>query len=113
MGKYLMIWIVVVITLVTSGCAASTSNHDDWLGRDKLYHFMATTAIGAGSSAVARDNGASKAEAVIVGISIAIGVGAAKESYDKWVRRTFWSWKDMFWDVVGGTIGSLIASRYR
>ena len=103
----------ITIVLVLSGCAASTTNHDHWFGEDKLYHFAAAASIGAGSSAVARDRGASRSEASIVGVSIAITAGVAKELYDEYVKRTYWSWKDMFWDAVGGIVGGLGGARAR
>jgi putative lipoprotein len=95
--------------LLLSGCTTPPVNSDAWLGKDKLYHFVATTAIGAGACLAAQDNGASTAKAPIIGISVAIGVGAAKEGYDQWVRHTYWSWKDLVWDVIGGVCGSFAA----
>lgn len=107
-------WMVVVsIISLGGGCAAPARNQDNWFGPDKLYHFAAATAFGAGSQVVASNNGASESNAAIIGVSVAIGVGAAKELYDQELKRTGWSWKDLVWDVAGGIVGSLTAKEFR
>ncbi len=113
-GKFLCIWVIIVgTTYVVSGCTASTANHDAWFGEDKFLHFSAAAVIGAGSGVVARNIGTSRSEASVLGVSVAIGAGAIKELYDKWINQRYWSWKDIFWDTVGGIAGSLVGARCR
>ena len=76
-----------------------------------MYHFTAAGVIGACTTAAAVNNGASDSDAPVIGISVAIGVGAGKEFYDLTVKETYWSWKDMLWNLIGGTAGSYIVSQ--
>jgi putative lipoprotein len=80
--------------------------HDAWFGEDKAYHFFASSVIGAAATKVALNNQAAPCDAVIIGISSSFVIGAGKEWYDLKVRKTFFSWKDMAWDIAGGTLGS-------
>ena len=102
----------VFLTLVVSGCA-TFNNHsgDNWFGPDKLYHFTAAGVIGAGTTAVAKNNGASECDAPVIGVSAAVGFGAGKEYYDLAVKETYWSWKDMFWNLIGCSVGSYAVSK--
>ncbi|MDP2984721.1 MAG: hypothetical protein Q8O92_15490 [Candidatus Latescibacter sp.] len=101
----------VIILFLSSGCAPIFVKNDPWLGRDKLYHFVCTGAIGAGTTFAARSNGEPRSTAPVYGISAALTVGAGKEWYDLKIKNTFWSWKDFTWDIIGGTAGSYAAAR--
>ncbi|MFC1508708.1 YfiM family protein [Candidatus Omnitrophota bacterium] len=95
------------ILLIISSCSSYKSHHGDkWFGRDKLYHFTASGIIGAGSAAVADNNGMSEDDSVVIGVTVTIGVGATKEFYDAAFKKTYWSWKDLVWDMLGGALGS-------
>ena len=100
----------VVLVFAVSGCS-SYSYNDHLFGPDKVYHFTAAGVIGACTTAAAVSNGASDSDAPVIGISVAIGVGAGKEFYDLTVKETYWSWKDMLWNLIGGTAGSYIVSQ--
>lgn len=102
-------WLLVL--LMFSGCATVKENNDNWLGRDKLYHFATAGVVGAGVSYVSRENGIAACSAPLIGISITLGLGAGKELYDKYGKKSFWSWQDMFWNFLGGTVGSMIVSK--
>lgn len=101
----------LVLSLLVSGCATVNSREDHWFGRDKLYHFSAAAAIGAGISAMTEDRGKSACTAPVLGITAALAAGTGKELYDRNIKKTYWSWKDMFWNLLGGTVGSLAVSR--
>jgi putative lipoprotein len=104
--------IVPVILCIFSGCASvhSKQNRDDWFGRDKAEHFVISAAIGAVSGTKLKNNGSSKCGAAAGGITISLVAGSGKEYYDKYIRKKYWSWKDMFWNFIGGTAGSLAAT---
>ena len=53
-----------------------------------------------------RDHGLSKTAAPVFGFAMALGAGAGKEWYDQNVKKTYWSWKDFAWDLVGGAGGA-------
>ena len=92
-----------------SGC--SSYRYDDrFFGPDKLYHFTASGVIGAGTTLASSKNGASNKDAPLIGISVAMSFGAGKECYDANIKGTYWSWKDMFWDLAGGAAGSYLVA---
>ncbi len=105
--------LLIVILPFFTGCATVNWSNDAWFGTDKLYHFTASGIIGAGSTAVAHSNGASDYNAPVIGVSVTIGIGAGKEFYDLTIKETYWSWKDMFWDLIGGSVGSYAVSKYK
>ncbi|MFC1489744.1 hypothetical protein ACFL6K_00895 [Candidatus Latescibacterota bacterium] len=98
------------ILLSISGCSSYGYNDSFW-GRDKLYHFTASGVIGAGTTLAASRNGQSYQNAPLIGITVAMSVGASKEYYDQNIKGTFWSWNDMFWDLAGGTAGSYLVNK--
>lgn len=94
----------LVISL--SACATTHHPNDNWFGDDKMRHFLVSSVIGAAFTKMAANNGERGCHSVFIGISASIAIGAGKEWYDKNIRKTYFSWKDMFWDVTGGTLGS-------
>lgn len=92
-----------------SACATATAHHphDNWFGEDKMRHFLVSSAIGAVFTKIAANNGTAPCKSVFIGISASMAIGSGKEWYDKNIRKTYFSWKDMVWDIAGGTLGSL------
>jgi putative lipoprotein len=98
----------LLIAFLSAGCTTSTATRDAWFGYDKALHFGVAAGFSAGASMIAKQQyQASDSEAYAVGISVALSAGAAKEWYDVQVKQSFWSWKDFFWDMLGGLVGSL------
>ena len=98
----------ILFSLFVSGCAVNSWNTDPWFSSDKLYHFTVAGGISAGVTLAAEKNGVHESSAPIVGISTAISLGATKEYYDSEGTGTFWSWKDMVWNMLGATAGSYL-----
>lgn len=101
---------LVLVLLLPAGCATLGRPDDPWFGRDKAKHFVAGVLMGAGGTAVALNNGADDSGAVLVGVGFAMAVGAGKEWVDRDVRKTFWSWKDLAWDLAGAAAGAFAAA---
>ncbi len=108
MSRTLVIPVFVLIVLSFSGCSSFFRSDDPWFGKDKAYHFVAGGVIGAGTTLALRNNGMRDDRAPIMGISASIAIGGGKEWYDANRKGTYWSWKDMVWDIAGGTAGSYI-----
>lgn len=100
--------IIAVLLLSTSGCSTLFRADDPWFGKDKAYHFVAGGFIGAGTTLVVKNNGMHLDTAPCIGISASVAIGGGKEWYDANVKRTYWSWKDMTWDLIGGAAGSYL-----
>lgn len=96
--------LVAAVLLLQAGCAGFRTCGDPWLGPDKAKHFAAGFVLGAGGSLAARDLGPE--EAAATGWTTAMAAGFGKEAYDLRVKGTCWSWRDVFWDFLGASLGA-------
>ena len=108
--QYILLLCLAVMFLC-SGCATLYWGDDSWTGKDKAYHFVAGGIIGAGTTLALKRNGIDATAAPIIGISTSFAIGGGKEWYDANVKGSFWSWKDMAWDVIGGAAGSYLVMK--
>jgi len=83
---------------------------DRWFAGDKYAHFLVSAAISSAVTQGAIENGQNKCDAARVGFTVTLTIGAGKELYDKYKKKTFYSYKDMTWDLLGSAVGSLGAS---
>jgi putative lipoprotein len=100
------ILVTSIISLCLTGCATVNHPDDHWFARDKAYHFAVASAISAGATLAAGDSDA----APVIGVGVAMAFGAGKETYDRDVKKTYWSWKDLAWDLAGAAAGALAAT---
>ena len=85
-----------------------TPARDDWLGRDKALHYSVSVGLaGAGYVGGAFLFDAPEAR-LLTGAGVALGAGVAKELYDAG-RGSFFSWKDLTWDVLGTATGLAVS----
>lgn len=106
---------LVLLTLLLGtlfGCATQNESHrkDDWFSDDKYKHFLLSTVISAGIANAAKDESRDNCEAALIGFSVTLALGAAKESYDKRKKKTLYSERDMVWNAAGSLTGSLLGS---
>lgn len=94
-----------------NGCASSVGHDDPWFGSDKYKHAAISAGIAAGATIAAKHAEISESSAPVIGFSTSFAVGLGKEAYDLRIRKTFWSWKDLCWDIFGGVLGSVAASQ--
>ena len=99
---------LAAVWALTTGCAGFRPCPDGWWGADKAQHFAAAALIGAGGTALAPSRLEAE-EAAAVGWSAAMLAGAGKEGWDANVRKTCWSWQDLFWDFLGASVGASAA----
>lgn len=102
---------IVVIALL-SACSPIPAKDDPWTSPDKFQHGAISAVIGVAATSAARAD-MNDCDAFRTGMSVTVGIGAAKEWIDQDIRHKGWSWRDLAWDVAGGTIGSLLASQCR
>lgn len=77
---------------------------DDWFGQDKALHYGVSVGLaGAGYAGGALLFEAPEAR-WLSGAGVALGAGVAKELYDAG-RGSFFSFKDLTWDVLGTATG--------
>ena len=99
---------LVVGVVLMSGCADFHACRDAWWGTDKAKHFAAAAMIGAGGAALVSPH-CDVEQACAVGFSAAMLAGTGKEWSDLNVRHTCWSWRDLFWDSLGASVGASTA----
>ncbi|MCI0504936.1 MAG: DUF2279 domain-containing protein [Gammaproteobacteria bacterium] len=103
---------LVLLLAILHGCAAQQKNNaaDDWFAKDKYAHFLLTTAVSAAIAKAAKDDGRENCDAALIGFSVTLTLGAAKESYDKRKKGTLYSYPDMVWNAAGSAAGGLLGS---
>ncbi len=113
LNSRLLVTLLLALTLsIPSGCATQQKNNidDAWFAKDKYTHFLLSTAISAAIANAAKNNGNENCDAALIGFSVTLTLGAAKETYDKRKKGTFYSYRDMVWDAAGSATGSLLGS---
>ena len=91
--------------LVLAGCATVPAEQDPWFGADKFQHFGISAALAGAATVVGENHGLEHGQAFAPAIGLTLAVGMGKETYDAQVKKTFWSWRDLTWDLLGGLAG--------
>jgi uncharacterized protein YfiM (DUF2279 family) len=96
--------------LMASGPAVAGDPVDSWTGQDKMMHFGMSAPLGILGVGVADRLGFSgKVERVVVGATIGMMPGLAKEWADRYNPRATASAKDMVFNMLGAALGASIA----
>ena len=101
-------WMIVWIAASSWGCASFRHAGDPWWGDDKLTHFVVCGLAGAAAAGSAQHADRADGPAFLIGIGVSAGLGAGKETYDDRIKGTYFSGKDLVWDLLGGFAGSLV-----
>ena len=105
-----------VLTLLTlalallCSCSPLPPKDDPWTSPDKYKHAAASAVIGAVAVRAARERDLGRCDAFRIGTAVSIGIGAGKEFLDQEFRNKGWSWRDLAWDTLGGTLGAWFTS---
>jgi putative lipoprotein len=96
---------VALISLGLISCALQPPSKGIEWREDKIKHFTVTTLISAGAAREQRQEyrDCRAAGRIIV---FTMSIGAGKETYDKYIKKTFWDWGDMTWNLIGSTFGA-------
>lgn len=104
-----MILIILFVILISSLPA-----RNPWLGRDKIAHFTASTFLTYWSFGVSNDFlQQNKLNSVILSANFSALLGVAKESSDKYLLRSDWSWQDIAYDIAGILAGLVLVNNLR
>jgi putative lipoprotein len=98
------VWTALLL-LLNTGCASFRHADDSWWGPDKAKHFAGSFAVAAGTT-MALTSSTGEDEAVAGGVGTTLGLGTGKELYDREIKRTYFSGKDLAWDLIGALLGS-------
>ncbi|HMF39873.1 MAG TPA: hypothetical protein VKQ32_04210 [Polyangia bacterium] len=100
--------VACVALLIVPGAHAQQQDTDPWFGRDKALHFAASASIAVVVYAGASFQTDSRPKRAIAAASVALSAGIAKELWDLSGHGDA-SWRDLTWDVIGATTGTLVA----
>ena len=100
----------VLIAVVASPAVAraADSDPDPWFGRDKVLHFGASATLAGSGYAIGAPLFDSRGHALILGGSLALGLGITKEVLDA-TGLGDPSWRDLTWDGIGTVAGLAFA----
>ncbi len=94
----------LLVPLSARGAEPGIPSGDDWFGQDKALHYGVSVGLaGAGYAGGALLFDTPEAR-WLSGAGVALGAGVAKELYDAG-RGSFFSFKDLTWDVLGTASG--------
>jgi len=100
--------VLIILISVSLLCAKPLINPD------KVMHFTSSTFVTYWSYGFNRDIMENNhQESVIFSVSITGCLGFAKEISDKHVKKTFFSWKDIAFDLAGIAFGVIIIQNSR
>ena len=118
LSQRLLQLLLLLVFVLIQGCASVggtgasrlKNSSDPWFGQDKYYHALTSAAIARLAAKRAERNSSNPCAPLVVGLGVSLSAGTAKELYDKNVRKTIFSWRDMVWNAVGALLGSLSVS---
>lgn len=86
-----------------SQCSFADAEDDQWIGPDKISHFVAGCTLQIITYNFYRKNMESEDKAEVAAFFTSVGLGAIKELIDD-----EFDWKDMVWNTAGAGIGVVI-----
>ncbi len=105
-GAFLPICLALTLALAGSGCTTLPAREDDaWFGTDKACHFIAGGALSLSTVGAARQAKCDDGTAFALGLGVVFTIGSGKECHDTFIRKTYWSWRDMAWNLAGAILG--------
>jgi putative lipoprotein len=78
------------------------------VGQDKARHFVAAAALSALATDQAQQRGLAEGPSRARALGVVIVLGSAKEAHDTKKPNSFWSWRDMAWNILGAVVGNLL-----
>lgn len=100
--------LVSCAALTFSRAADAAPTEDRWFGPDKPLHFGVSAMLASGGYAAGTQLWPERWKALVLGGTVALGAGAAKEAIDA-TGAGDPSWRDFTWDVGGAAVGLGIA----
>jgi uncharacterized protein YfiM (DUF2279 family) len=101
--------IFLVLSLISPVVASDTADH--WFGRDKALHLLGSATLTAWTASLSED--CHNRDSQLIAVSVAFSLGCAKETSDKYLKKTYWSWKDLTYDCLGIGLGLVVANQMR
>lgn len=101
----LRICLFIITSLSLGACSSKAPRQDE------VKHLLVSAVIAATVAHQAKIHGASACGAAGTGVVVTLAIGALKERYDRDVKGTEWSDRDMLWNLLGAGVGALAAAQ--
>ncbi|HHE37720.1 MAG TPA: hypothetical protein ENL20_04010 [Candidatus Cloacimonetes bacterium] len=103
--------IILSLILLSFSIISAKSN---WLGKDKVLHLTGSAFITYWNYGVSHDIFRNpKKNSIVISVSITSLFGIGKETSDKYVKKTKWSWHDLVYDAVGISLGMVLINNLK
>ena len=91
--------------------AQTAAARDSWFGIDKIKHFFLSAFVESVSFSALQAAGVNRSAAMAGGIGAAAAVGIGRELHDRRTPGKFFSYRDLTWDALGITAGTIMLKR--
>ena len=89
-------------------------NISPWLGKDKIMHFSESTALTYWNYGFSKDYlSLNENHSKIFAVSVTFSLGFGKEMSDKYLKKTYFSKYDLFYDTLGIVFGMVLINNLR
>lgn len=106
-----ILFVSLIFVLIFSNLTAIDKN---WLGKDKVMHFSQSALLTYWNYGLSHDILSQKrSSAKITAVSVTISLGFGKECSDKYLKKTYFSKYDLFYDVLGTAFGLILINNLR
>ena len=86
---------IIVLFLILLFCS-TISAKSNWLGKDKVMHLTGSAFITYWNYGVSHDIFRNpKNKSIVISVSLTSLLGIGKETSDKYLKKTKWSWQDL------------------
>ena len=85
-----------------------------WIGKDKVMHFSQSALLTYWNYGVYHNYfSIDKRNSKIFAASVTFSLGVSKEFSDKYIKKTFFSKEDLFYDFIGTVFGLILINNLR
>ncbi len=103
-----------VFTLIIFIFSTLSAINPNWLGKDKVMHFSESALLTYWNYGMLHNYfSMNKDNSKIAAVSITLSFGVGKEFSDKYIKKTYFSKYDLFYDVLGTFCGLVLINNLR
>ncbi len=104
-------FVILIFLFIFSSLSALSK---EWFGKDKVMHFSQSTLLTYWNYGLYHNYfSVDKKRSKIMAVSVTFSLGIGKECSDKYIKKTFFSKYDLFYDVAGTLFGLVLINNLR
>ncbi len=99
---------LIVIFFILLFCSTIQAR-SNWLGKDKILHLTGSAFITYWNYGISHDIFYNpKKNSIVISVSITSILGIGKETSDRYLKKSKWSWQDLVYDAAGISLGLVL-----